>query len=149
MNSFFSVRLPADGDAFVPGVPARSTLVISQIAIAKEQPNGGAVTVYVKDKKMQNPVAVCTIHPDAGVFHCKQQLFFSADGLEITAVSAGKAGGVYPTLQLCGYYEGSDDALDEESEEESEEDEEEDEKFDMRKVNKLTKRDHRGGAGRK
>ena len=71
------MEIQPDGNPVAPIIPPKSTLVITQVCVTAAFPTGGAVTLYVQSHNITSKLAVCTLHPDKGIFHWAVQLLFS------------------------------------------------------------------------
>jgi hypothetical protein len=121
LSCYFGHEMEPNGAPFTPVIPPKSSLVITQCCISATCPTGGAVTLYVQPHDLPSKLAVCTLHPDADVFHCPVQLIFSKPFslyLEPHTKKSAKNGNdrkkkspddesdrSFPRVHLSGYYE--------------------------------------------
>lgn len=77
MNCFFGLELQPTGSPSTPIIPPGSTLVVTQVCVTSAFPTGGAVTLYVQSHQTPQKLAICTLHPDKGVYHWPTQLIFA------------------------------------------------------------------------
>ena len=157
LTCFFGQEIQPNGNPVSPIIPPKSTLVITQACVTAAYPTGGAVTLYVQSHNITSKLAVCTLHPDKGIFHWAIQLLFSGSVTfylvptnpdlpsKENSGAGGKKGGKktstdekeatkelvpLPTIHLMGYYEAEDEGQDEDDDDDDDEDSDEDEESD-------------------
>ena len=110
LTCYFGVKLVPQ-QPLTPVIPPASTLVITNICVSQETPFGGPATLYAQCANIPHKVALCTVHPDQGIFHWSTEMMFSKPvTFQLVPFGAGSKDRPLPSIHLTGYYECDEEA---------------------------------------